>query len=283
MRKNISIPTMSLLSLMIASTYFAYAQDATTVAPTGTMKPAPTGIMRANVAERQNARMDAQTAIADLRADKKEAVAGIRAEASSTREMIRGGLAEMRTNASSTKADREALHADLQKQRADFKVEIEAKRAEAKIKIEARRTELQGKLSALKDERKKNVALQVNDKFQTLNQKAVDTLSNSLTRQEDVIQKIKDGASALTAEGKDVSLITSKLPDIEAKIASNRSQLTAQSAKVYTIEVTTEANLKANTEATRDALKKDIDTLRDSVKSVSDMIREVAKALATIQ
>ena len=301
MRKTLRASTLSILGLAESATCLVYAQETAGIAPKSATientRPVP-AVMRANLEERKAVRAETKEAVTDLRADRKEAVTGLQAErreavmtaqgnASNTRAMLKERAVQAGMSASTTREEmmknREANRAQIEQTRANFKLQIDAKREETKKNVEAKKAELQQKIAGIKDERKKNLALTINDKFQDLNKKATEQLSQTVTRQEEVIQKIKDRVATLTEQGKDASVVTTKLSDAESKIAGLRAQILAQSAKVYTIAVTTEATLRPDTEKTRDAIRTDIETIRTSVKAVSDILRSTATDLASIK
>lgn len=172
---------------------------------------------------------------------------------------------------------------EILKSREEFKAQMETRKVELQAKIDVKREELKKKLAGIKNEKKIALSLNINDKFQALNKKAVERLAESVDRQEDAVKRLKERMSNPAFSSQNNSSVSVQIANAETKIAEVRAKLTAQSAKVYTVNVTTEAALKANTEAQRLALRSDIDVLHDSIKDVSELIRSAAKDLALVK
>jgi hypothetical protein len=65
-------------------------------------------------------------------------------------------------------------------------------------------------------------------------------------------------------------------------ISSARAAIAVQAAKVYTLNVTTEANLKTDVGKTRQALHSDLVKLRDVVFSARDAVHNAAQELGKV-
>lgn len=256
---------MSVVSgFIFVSTFVVYAQDGTANTPTTTEGGVP--IRVEGYGESKPVPPIRPSVMAPVRPDVMEERKEIRME---TRNTI-GGL-------------RDGARKEISKTREEFRVEMKEKADEVKVRIDQKRDELKKKLSVIKDERKKELVLTINDKFQALNKKAVERLGESMNRQEDAIKKLKERMTNPAFSNQNNTAINTQIANAEAKIAEVRSKLSTQSGKVYTINVTTEASLKANTEAQRLALKADITAIQDSIKSISELIRSAAKDLALIK
>lgn len=304
MKKQLNFLTVALLG--ITSLLVSYAQETDgkpMVRPVA--RPVPTllreearpasSTREAAIENSKNVRMEARADIKGAIDQKKEEVMNLRDDmkmgideiAKQKRDDVRAVLESTSTTPGEKQEAVKKLRADymaeIEQKRTEFKSQLEERKTEMKSTIEAKRADLKTKLASIKDERKQNLALSVNDKFQALNKKAVETLSNTVTRQEAVLQKIKERVAILSGEGVDVTVLNSQIGDIDAKIADVRSAILSQSEKVYTIDVTTEDELKTNTEATRNSLRTDITALHDAVTSISTLIKNIVSSLNTNQ
>ncbi len=172
---------------------------------------------------------------------------------------------------------------DMDARREEFKKQFESKKEEAKKKIEDEKVRLAEKLKTIKDERKKEVIKKISGQFQEINTKKLEHFSNVLKQMEGVLVKIKARAEKATAGGADMSALNVKIAAFETAVTTARAAIVAQSAKVYSIEVTTDEHLKNNTGATRQALQKDLKTVFDLVKNAHEALKGITKELAKIR
>lgn len=171
---------------------------------------------------------------------------------------------------------REEMRRFILDKQEEFRIRIKNVNELMRQNFEEKKIELKEKLKIVKDERKVNLTLNINDKFQTLNSKVVNSLNEALNRKETVLNKLKEEILILSNNGKDTADLNSKVMEIEGKIAEARSMIITQSSKVYSIDITNEAELKSNVEQTNIAMKTDVKVLQDFTKNISDLIRDVA-------
>lgn len=230
----------------------------------------------------------------------RQEIRDIKATTSTTREAIKN---EVRTDikdirASST-ADRKVLQDELKKKteearkefvqkrdeakkeieknREEFRKEISDKKVEVKDLITKKRVELSEKLKVIKDEKKKQIAIKVGDEFQQINSKVLANLTNILTKEEVILQKISSRADVIALQNGDVTLLKESIVNANTALTKARDAIVAQTAKVYTIAVKTEETLRGDTGATRQLLEKDLSDVRDLVKAVHESIKDAAE------
>lgn len=156
------------------------------------------------------------------------------------------------------------------------------RREEIKQKFDDEKVRLGGKLKTIKDERKRNMVKKVNEQFQEINTKKLEHFSNALKQMEEVLLKIKTRAVKASA-GADTSTLNTKIATFETAVTVARAAIVAQSAKIYSIEITTEDNLKNNTGVTRQALQADLKTVFDLVKNAHESLKDIMKELSNVR
>lgn len=134
------------------------------------------------------------------------------------------------------------------------------------------------------DEKKKNIAQHINKQLQELNAKRLKHFSNDLAQMEKVLVKVKARAEKAAAGGADMKAINAKIAAFEGAVATARAAIAAQSAKVYSVEITTtDGHLKDNTGVTRQALQKDLKAVSDLVKDAHEALKGITKELAKVR
>jgi len=96
------------------------------------------------------------------------------------------------------------------------------------------------------------------------------------------LKGISSRADKAEAHGLDVSGVRALVVNAETAIASARDSIADQAGKTYSIDITTEDNLRSDVGETRKMFRGDLDALREIVKDVRSVIREVAVGLAQI-
>lgn len=241
----------------------AFAEEVTTtstpVAP-AIVKP----VMQQELQRIQQLRKDAVGGIKDMRGD-------LRQDVKTIQQNVRVGT-----------TTREDAKKAIEARRADFKQQVDIKKEEAKKKIESEKTLLKEKLKAVKDEKKKQAVQKVNDQINALNAKRLEHFTNVLNQIEDVLKKVGSRADKAALRGLDVGVVKTNMTAVEASIAAARAAIVAQSSKTYTINITTEGELKNNTGAARQALHADLATVRDLVKVAHEALRTATVSLAKV-
>ena len=220
----------------------------------------------------------------DIRQIKQEAEQEIKKKKMEVRDGFRAEVKDVREQSSLKREEiKENLKDDMGTRREEFKKQFEVKKEEVKKKFEEEKVRLTEKLKTIKDEKKKEVVKRVSGQFQEINTKKLEHFSNVLKQMEEVLTKIKARAEKATAGGSDISALNAKIVAFETAVTGARAAIVAQSAKVYSIEITTEEHLKNNTGATRQALQKDIKTVFDLVKNAHEALKDIMKELTKVR
>lgn len=172
---------------------------------------------------------------------------------------------------------RDESRKEIEKDRAEFRTQITAKKAEIKNLITTKREELVNKLKVVKDEKKQQIALNISDQFQQINAKVLANLTSIVTKEEIILQKISSRTDIISIQNGDITALKEGLSLANSALVKAREAIIAQTAKVYTIAVKTEATLKSDTGTTKQLLEKDLNNVRDIVKALHESVKNVAE------
>lgn len=194
---------------------------------------------------------------------------------------FRNNLAQERdTLRSDATATRDQIRNTLDLKKDEFKKEVELKREEIKTKIELAKETLKIKLAKIKDQKKRETVSNINDKIVELNKKATDNLTKSVSQIEGVLTRIEDRTNKEAAKGIDVTKTKEAIAKAKISIEDAKKAILVQTAKTYTINITTETALKSTMSVVKEKLNTDIKTLRDVVKKAHVAVKEAAVTLA---
>lgn len=214
------------------------------------------------------------TSAEPLRTQLRENNEGVRTELKNTIEAEREKVAEVRNEvrnqvASGSSSSSDAIRATVQKmqeERDSFRVRVESLKQEAKTKMTQERESLKVKLQVVKDEAKKATVQKLDENINNLNSNFVEKFTKNLTDFDTYLTKLVDKASA-TSTTKDLTTFVGAVESAKAAVASAKTAVEAQAKKVYTITVSTEANLKSDVSSVRQLLNNDLKSVRDLVQA----------------
>lgn len=175
---------------------------------------------------------------------------------------------------------RDAFQKQLEENETTLKTLIETKRADAEKAIAAKQQEMKTILSKFKDEKKKQAVEKVGDNLNTVSKNAVNRFTNNINELNKAVVNITTRAEKAKVAGKDITNVTIALQTAQAAIDDARSAIIVQSAKVYTVTVTSELKVADDLKKSRDALDADLKIVQDKVKAAHDA---VWSALAELQ
>lgn len=177
---------------------------------------------------------------------------------------------------------REKLKKELEQKKEEFKKSIDATKAEIKEKVEAKRAELKERLAKIKDERKKEIVERIAKQLNELNERTLNHFSNVLEKLDAVLLRISSRADKVESRGLDVKTVRAAISEAKNAIAASRAAITAQSAKVYTVTISTEDTLKIDVGKARQMLHDDLAKVRETVKAAREAVRKALVILAQI-
>lgn len=195
---------------------------------------------------------------------------------------VKGIRDEVKVNLEENKTQLEQMLQLVRTKREEFKTEFEAGKEQAKLKIAEMKTNFKESLKNIKNENKKISAEKIVDTIQGLNTKTTDNLSNKIDQIENVLVSIKSRISKAESNGLDVSSVKIEVGKAEVAIVLARESISTQAGKVYTVNITNEAGLKAEMKKLRDTFSKDIKAVYVIVKSAHKAVSNTATTLAKI-
>lgn len=142
-----------------------------------------------------------------------------------------------------------------------------------KEKIASQTADIRLKLSEISDERKQQVVENLLERIGDLNQKWVDHWNNVLTRLGEILAKIQSRGQSLASEGKNTSELNGAISDAQAAIATAQAAVNAQAGKAYTIEITSEENLRADAKRLFGQFKSDTSNVKRQIQAAREAVR----------
>ena len=173
---------------------------------------------------------------------------------------------------------------------------MQAVREEANLRMKAQREKAEQRLSDIKDKVKKEMAQRLAKQFENLNSTWTNQFMRTLDRHDAILKKIETRAATSTGAGNDNPATIAAIQSAKTAIATARTAVTAQAAKVYTLDpaavttttATTTPNgqtelmkkLKNSFQELHKTLFKDLFALRDG--PMTDARKAVQNALRTL-
>jgi len=161
-----------------------------------------------------------------------------------------------------------------QKKREALKTLIEQK----KETMEQRREALNTKMAAFKDQRRKNLVLNLDAKISSISAKRVEKMNQAVARLEEILDGIKTKSDSIT--GCDKTTLDSVITNAENELNVASNAIEEQAEKIYSITISTEETTKNDVGATIRLLMQD---LRSSHQKVVNLKKAIVKAATTLR
>ena len=255
MNKIFKVSSISLAMLVLA--FFVSAEETnTTLRPSPSpVKPRPSAVMEKREEVKQNLEQKREELRQNMELRKEE---------------LKQNVEERR----------ETLKQEMEQKREELKDRMEQKREELKTRIETKREELKSRLTKIKDERKKQVVERIDKSLDAINERITSNLLKVLEKLEDILVRIGERTDKAESNGVNVSSVDSAIVSAQTAINDAKAAVEAQSAKTYTIIVSTEDKLKSDVGRARQALHADLKLVQEKVKVARNAVHEVARAYA---
>lgn len=174
----------------------------------------------------------------------------------------------------------------IREQRQTF---VASKTAELKEKREERKEDRQElianfkeNLQKIKDTRKQQIVSNVQDRITNRNSLWVSHWNEVLKRLSALLDKIQTKTDEASQNGKDVTAVTAKITAARTAIATAQTAVNTQSAKTYTVDITTEDALKSNTITVIGQFRSDVTAVISSINAARRAVSDVFIALGSI-
>ncbi len=200
---------------------------------------------------------------------------------------VRSNLTERRASAAADlRAKKEAALQDFKAKRVAAAAEFRAKRKEAlatfKIKRQEAKEAFKLRLNKIKDEAKKEIAENLEENLNTINQRHTEHFSDRLEKFSNFLERIISRKDKAKESGMEVTTVETAIAAAETAITNAETAVATQSGKVYTINFTTEANLRTAAESARKTLRADLKSTHDKVTAARKAVVDSMQALAAI-
>lgn len=174
------------------------------------------------------------------------------------------------------------IKAQIEQKQQELRQQIETKREEIKAQIEAKKAELKDKLAKIRSEEKKQVVEKIYENINELNTRLTNHYLDVLNRLEKVLSNISSRTVKAEANGLDVTAVKTAITEATNAIESARSAIKSQAGKIYSINISSESNLKNDVGKARQTLQKDLKTVFEDVKKAQEAVKKAATTLAKI-
>lgn len=143
------------------------------------------------------------------------------------------------------------------------------RKQQIKDTVQMKRDEFKARIQTIKDQRKKLLVERIDTKIAELNKKSTDKFSEVLARLQTHLDKI----SQSTKDEKVLADIKTAQAAIDTAVAA----VASQSAKVYTIQITTEQNLRINVGTTMSQFRQDLMATHKLVVNAKQAVQALNK------
>lgn len=133
---------------------------------------------------------------------------------------------------------KQAAKERMEATREEAKTRVKAVREEAKERMTEKREKASKRLADIQDKTKRQMAEKVARQLEKLNATWTDHFMDLLNRYDEVVEKMQDRANAAAGKGKEVTVANATIELARVAIENTRTAVTAQAAKVYTLDAT---------------------------------------------
>lgn len=143
---------------------------------------------------------------------------------------------------------------------------------------EKNRAELKEKLATIRDERKKAAVERIAENLNIANDKAVARFTEVVSKLDAIIAKLETRLAAESAQGKNVTAVTTALTTSKQAVDALRQAVVLQAGKSYFVTITTEGTLGTAVSTARQALHTDLRTIKSLLRESRSALDAVARA-----
>lgn len=155
-----------------------------------------------------------------------------------------------------------------------------ATRREAQASAAAARKEaLKDKFKAFKDQKRVTIAKRLDTNLGKVNNNRTEAMLKQLERMETLLGRVETRAATSSAEGKDITPVTTAIGTAKDSIAQARDAVEDQALKDYTVSATSEAKLKEEFKTARDNLMADLKAVHQQVQDAKKLVVSAVQAL----
>ncbi len=171
-----------------------------------------------------------------------------------------------------------------QEMRASMEATIKHMRENAQIQFKAQREAFQEKVATIRDERKKQLVVNIATRMTTVNTNRTNQMSQNLEKLSSILTNIKNRAATAKTNGKDTTAVDTAVTNAESAIANAQSAVATQAGKEYVITLTAtgEATLRNEVFTTTKQLQSDITTVYNLMVAAKQAVMQAYMALTKV-
>ncbi len=174
------------------------------------------------------------------------------------------------------KEDKENLIQFKIQQKENLREKINSFKNDLKILKEINKNIFQGNLEKIKDERKKQIALKIEENLNKLNEKMVNKYIENYEKLENFLNFLKEKTNENNYNNPQFK---EKLTELENKLNNLKEKILNQSAKLYNTRINDEKNLKFDLDTTKNQLKEDLKNIEKEIINLKNDLINFFKTL----
>jgi hypothetical protein len=163
-----------------------------------------------------------------------------------------------------------------------FKAQIKKEQEQSKTELETKKTKFKEELQVINDARKKEILQRLETNFKTINDKRVAQMTEQLGKLQQILDKVIARAIAAKQTGKNTTNVDAMTLQCQTNITAAQAAVTAQSGHTYTIEISTESEVKSNVGTTRQTFELDMKSVNTAMKKARSCLYDAITELAKI-
>lgn len=160
--------------------------------------------------------------------------------------------------------------------------ELTAKKEKVASEVAKRKGELRLKLKTFKDQKKAQLAQRIDENLNKVNENRTNAMLNQLEQIGRILGKVEDRTASASANGQDMTSVESAIDEATVTISEAKAGVQEQSTKSYNVSATSEAKLRENVQAQRDALHSDLKAVHQLVKDARESVLDSIEVLASV-
>ncbi len=162
------------------------------------------------------------------------------------------------------------------------KGQIKGARGAVKADLSKIRVELKNRLIKIKDERKKTMVIEIDERLPKFNKIRTDHFTAVVGKLKTALERVVARTAKVEARKLDVSSVKAAINEAKTAISAAEAAIATQATKQYSATFTSEKTLRQEIKAARDLVRSDLKVVQDLVKAAQESVRKAAVALAQV-
>lgn len=160
----------------------------------------------------------------------------------------------------------------------DKRLALEGKLENQREKFASRAAALKDRLTKFKDKVKAQRVDRINTELSNINKRRTDEMSRNLNRISEILTRLENRVAESTSSAASTDAVQGSITTAKTQITLAKEIVASQSAKDYTIQVSSESAVKADATKQRDLLHTDLKSTQAVVKQARTAVSAAIKA-----